>query len=111
MSEDARAPKVEARTGRVMPVLRPSLLATEASTLAMPHSSAQIDDVPEHRVAIVEHERQFTAFVDEVVAEDNALTSSVQIGLTSGLPKHGRLLRKSEQLIIHFQKLVARALS
>lgn len=62
-------------------------------------------DVPEEFV------EQLTAFSREVGAEDHALTTSVQLGLRAGLPEQGHLLRKSEQLVLHFQKLVLQALS
>jgi choline monooxygenase len=62
-------------------------------------------EVPEEFV------KQLREFVREVVAEDNALTISVQCGLQSGLPERGRLLARSEQLIVHFQRLVVRALA
>jgi choline monooxygenase len=62
-------------------------------------------DVPEaQRRAIVEFNRQ-------VGREDDALTDSVQRGLRAGLPAQGRLLPRSEHLIIHFQQLVLAALS
>jgi phenylpropionate dioxygenase-like ring-hydroxylating dioxygenase large terminal subunit len=58
-----------------------------------------------------EFARDLIAFNHRVGAEDDALTDSVQRGLAAGLPEHGRLLTNSEQLVIHFQKLVAKALS
>jgi hypothetical protein len=51
------------------------------------------------------------AFNKEVGDEDDALTDSVQRGLRAGLPAQGRFLTKSEQLVVYFQKLVAKALS
>ena len=61
-------------------------------------------DVPEAvRRDIIEFNRQ-------VGREDDALTDSVQRGLRAGLPVQGRLLTASEHLVIHFQKLVLRAL-
>jgi choline monooxygenase len=54
--------------------------------------------------------RELTAFSRQVGAEDNALTASVQLGLQAGLPERGRLLRESERLVMHFQKLVLAAL-
>jgi choline monooxygenase len=54
---------------------------------------------------------QLRAFNKQVGAEDDALTSSVQRGLRAGVPAQGRFLTKSENLVIHFQKLVLRALS
>jgi choline monooxygenase len=62
-------------------------------------------DVPEQFV------QRLTAFSQEVGAEDRALTTSVQLGLRAGLPEQGRLLARSEQLVLHFQKLVLKALS
>lgn len=50
------------------------------------------------------------AFNHQVGAEDDRLTSSVQGELRAGLPERGRLLTKSEQLVVHFQKLVLSAL-
>jgi choline monooxygenase len=55
--------------------------------------------------------RQVTAFSQQVGAEDRALTASVQMGLHAGLPEQGRLLPASEVLVLHFQRLVLRALS
>ena len=54
---------------------------------------------------------QMTAFSKQVGAEDRSLTNSVQIGLRAGQPERGRLLIKSEQLILHFQRLLLQALS
>jgi hypothetical protein len=62
-------------------------------------------DVPE------DYARQMTEFSRQVGVEDRALTASVQLGLRAGLPERGRLLGKSEQLVVHFQKLVLRALA
>jgi choline monooxygenase len=45
-------------------------------------------------------------FSREVGNEDRALVESVQRGLDSRVLDHGRLLRESEQLIAHFQRLV-----
>jgi choline monooxygenase len=49
---------------------------------------------------------ELVAFSQQVGAEDDALVRSVQEGLDSGLVQQGRLLRTSERLIGHFQKLV-----
>ncbi len=46
----------------------------------------------------------------EVGQEDDALTNSVQQGLIGGYPSVGRFLTSSEQLCIHFQKLIVKAL-
>jgi phenylpropionate dioxygenase-like ring-hydroxylating dioxygenase large terminal subunit len=54
-----------------------------------------------------EFARELTTFNQQVGLEDDALTDSVQRGLLGGMPERGRFLRKSEQLVIHFQKLVA----
>jgi phenylpropionate dioxygenase-like ring-hydroxylating dioxygenase large terminal subunit len=62
-------------------------------------------DVPEDFV------QRVTAFSREVGAEDRSLTTSVQLGLRAGLPEHGRLLARSEQLVLRFQMLVLKALS
>jgi choline monooxygenase len=58
-----------------------------------------------------EFARDLIAFNKQVGAEDDALTNSVQRGLSGGLPAFGRFLTNSEQLVIHFQKLVAAALT
>jgi choline monooxygenase len=50
-------------------------------------------------------------FNHQVSREDDALTDSVQRGLRAGLPAQGRLLTRSEHLVIHFQKLVLSALT
>ena len=54
--------------------------------------------------------RDLIAFNAAVSREDDALTDSVQRGLRAGVPERGRLLLASEQLVIRFQTLVARAL-
>ena len=51
------------------------------------------------------------AFNNEVGDEDDLLTDSVQRGLLAGIPERGRLPTNSEHLVIHFQKLVAKALA
>ncbi len=58
-----------------------------------------------------EFARELIAFNQQVGAEDDMLTNSVQRGLTGGLPERGRFLADSEHLVIHFQKLVAAALT
>jgi ferredoxin-NADP reductase/phenylpropionate dioxygenase-like ring-hydroxylating dioxygenase large terminal subunit len=57
-------------------------------------------------------------FADELIEfnrqvghEDDEVTDSVQIGLRSGLPEKARFLPNAEYLAIHFQTLVARALT
>lgn len=55
--------------------------------------------------------RDLMAFNEQVGAEDDALTDSVQRGLQAGVPAQGRFLIASEHLVIHFQKLVLTALS
>lgn len=62
-------------------------------------------DVPEDFVQDV------IAFNEQVGAEDDDLTDSVQRGLRAGIPVQGRFLVESEQLVIHFQRLVLSALS
>lgn len=51
------------------------------------------------------------AFNRQVALEDDELTDSVQRGLLGGLPERGRFLTNSEQLVIHFQKMIVRALN
>jgi choline monooxygenase len=58
-----------------------------------------------------EFARDLIAFNQQVGAEDDALTDSVQCGLLGGIPDRGRFLVESERLVIHFQKLVAAALA
>ncbi len=58
-----------------------------------------------------EFARELIAFNRQVGAEDDALTASVQRGLLGGLPDRGRFLTNSEHLVIHFQKLIAAAVS
>ena len=55
--------------------------------------------------------RELIEFNAQVGAEDDALTSSVQRGLAGGLPDRGRFLTNSEHLVVHFQKLVAAAVT
>src|SRR5262245_37818569 len=55
--------------------------------------------------------REMIDFNHQVSREDDRLTDSVQRGLRAGLPARGRFLRRSEHLIVHFQKLVLDALA
>jgi choline monooxygenase len=55
--------------------------------------------------------REIIAFNHQVGAEDDRLTDSVQRGVRAGIPVHGRLLPRSEHLVIHFQTLVLNALA
>jgi choline monooxygenase len=55
--------------------------------------------------------RALIAFNKQVADEDDRLTDSVQRGLLGGLPDRGRFLTSSEHLVIHFQKMIARAVS
>ncbi len=55
--------------------------------------------------------RALVAFNRQVSEEDDRLTDSVQRGLAGGLPERGRFLVDSEPLVIHFQRMVARALN
>jgi ferredoxin-NADP reductase/phenylpropionate dioxygenase-like ring-hydroxylating dioxygenase large terminal subunit len=50
-------------------------------------------------------------FNTQVGIEDDDLTNSVQRGLIGGLPERGRTLTNSEHLVVHFQRLVANALT
>jgi phenylpropionate dioxygenase-like ring-hydroxylating dioxygenase large terminal subunit len=54
---------------------------------------------------------EMMAFANQVGSEDASLVASVQVGLSSGMIPHGRLLPSSEVLIQHFQRLVHEALS
>lgn len=54
---------------------------------------------------------ELLAFNKQVGEEDDKLTDSVQRGLIGGLPRAGRFLTTSEQLCIHFQKLIVKALA
>ena len=58
-----------------------------------------------------EFARELIAFNNEVGAEDDLLTNSVQRGLLGGLPERGRFLTNSEHLVIHFQKLIVDAMT
>ena len=51
------------------------------------------------------------AFDDQVAAEDDALTDSVQLGMRRGMPAQGRFFVESEQLVVRFQRMVLSALS
>ncbi|MCA0304819.1 MAG: aromatic ring-hydroxylating dioxygenase subunit alpha [Proteobacteria bacterium] len=55
--------------------------------------------------------RDLVAFNRQVALEDDRLTDSVQRGLIAGLPERGRFVADSEPLVIHFQRMVARALA
>jgi choline monooxygenase len=54
---------------------------------------------------------EMIAFARQVGDEDNSLCESVQRGLASGMVARGRIMRESEQLIAHFQRLVFETLS
>jgi choline monooxygenase len=58
-----------------------------------------------------EFAEELIAFNKEVGAEDDVLTNSVQRGLLGGLPERGRFLTNSEHLVIHFQKLIVKAVT
>ena len=53
----------------------------------------------------------YLALDEQVGAEDRALVERVQVGVRSGMIEQGRLLPESEQLIAHFQSLLADALA
>jgi len=57
-----------------------------------------------------EFAKELIAFNKQVGEEDDTLTNSVQRGLIGGLPDRGRFLTNSENLPVHFQKLVVNAL-
>jgi len=54
---------------------------------------------------------ELTAFDEQVGAEDDELTDSVQHGLLSGLPERARFLTGADHLPIEFQKLVVQSLA
>jgi phenylpropionate dioxygenase-like ring-hydroxylating dioxygenase large terminal subunit len=54
---------------------------------------------------------ELLAWDDQVGLEDRALVASVQAGVRSGLLDEGRLLPRSERLLVHFQSLVRGALA
>jgi ferredoxin-NADP reductase/phenylpropionate dioxygenase-like ring-hydroxylating dioxygenase large terminal subunit len=58
-----------------------------------------------------EFAEELIEFNRQVGHEDDELTDSVQVGLRSGLPEKARFLPNAEYLAIHFQTLVARALT
>lgn len=57
-----------------------------------------------------EFAQSLVAFNKQVAKEDDTLTDSVQRGLLGGLPDRGRFLTNSEHLVIHFQKMVVKAI-
>ena len=54
---------------------------------------------------------ELIAFDAQVGREDRALVEGVQQGVRSGLLTEGRLLSRSEHLVVHFQGLCAEALA
>jgi hypothetical protein len=54
---------------------------------------------------------ELMAFDDQVGIEDRVLVEGVHAGIASGALEHGVLMSHSEQLIGHFQRLTAAALS
>jgi phenylpropionate dioxygenase-like ring-hydroxylating dioxygenase large terminal subunit len=55
--------------------------------------------------------KELVEFNRQVGHEDDELTNSVQRGLIGGIPDKGRFLTNSEHLIIHFQKLIVKAIA
>jgi ferredoxin-NADP reductase/phenylpropionate dioxygenase-like ring-hydroxylating dioxygenase large terminal subunit len=55
--------------------------------------------------------QELIEFNTQVGIEDDDLTNSVQRGLLGGIPERGRTLTNSEHLVVHFQRLVANALT
>ncbi len=51
------------------------------------------------------------AFSRKVMAEDQGICASVQLGLRAGIPERGHILRESERLVHHFQRLLLRVMS
>jgi choline monooxygenase len=54
---------------------------------------------------------ELIAFDDQIGREDTALVEGVQRGLRAGVLTDGRVLSESEQLVAHFQRLCADALT
>ena len=54
--------------------------------------------------------RSMIAFNNQVAAEDDLLTDSVQRGLVGGLPDRGRFLPNAEPLVLDFQRKIIRAM-
>lgn len=89
------------------------------------HPNLSVDvwmpDGPEHTRGFSEHwfgpdvtadaRREMIEFNHQVSQEDERLVTSVQRGLRAGLPARGRFLRRSEHLVVHFQRLVLDAMA
>ena len=58
-----------------------------------------------------EFAQSLIAFNKQVAKEDDDLTDSVQRGLLGGIPDRGRFLTSSEHLIVHFQKMIVKAVA
>ena len=58
-----------------------------------------------------EQRDEIISFARQVGEEDNSLCESVQRGLASGMVARGRIMRESERLIAHFQRLVLETLA
>jgi choline monooxygenase len=54
---------------------------------------------------------ELIAFDNQVGTEDRSLVEGVQRGVRSGILTEGHLLSESEQLVAHFQRLCAEALT
>ena len=54
---------------------------------------------------------ELVAFDNQVGREDRSLVEGVQRGVRTGILSEGRLLSESEQLVAHFQRLCAEALT
>ncbi|MFO1161225.1 MAG: aromatic ring-hydroxylating dioxygenase subunit alpha [Reyranellaceae bacterium] len=58
-----------------------------------------------------EFAQSLIAFNEQVAAEDDLLTDSVQRGLMGGLPDRGRFLPNAEPLVLDFQRKIIRAIA
>ena len=58
-----------------------------------------------------EFAQSLIAFNKQVAKEDDDLTDSVQRGLLGGIPDRGRFLTSSEHLVVHFQKMIVKAVA
>jgi len=59
----------------------------------------------------LEVDDELLAFDNQVGMEDRGLVEGVQRGVRSGILSEGRILSESEQLVAHFQRLCAEALT
>ena len=89
----------------------PNLSIGPVAARAAPRRPTATSTTSSARTSIQTWLEEMLAFDDQVGAEDIVLVERVQKGVRAGGIEHGRLLRESERLIAHFQRLLLDALA